>query len=175
MPDFETVYRQHFRFVWNSARRLGIGIDAIDDVVQEVFIVIHRKIHAVENPDALRAWIYGIVRRTASSHRRKVRPGHLSTSGQPELEYLLEDARTPFDDAQKKADLQLLSRILSEMKEIKREIFTLVEIEEMQVNEAAAALDIPVNTAHSRLRLAREDFQKALEQWESSKGEDGNR
>ena len=66
VPDFETIYDQYFRFVWSSVRRLGVGMDAIDDVVQDVFIVIHSKLHTVRDPSALRSWIYGIVRRTVS-------------------------------------------------------------------------------------------------------------
>ena len=73
MPAFKAVYVQYFEFVWMSARRLGVDAAAMDDVVQEVFIVIHSKLHTLERPEALRSWIYGIVRRTVSTHRRSKR------------------------------------------------------------------------------------------------------
>ena len=66
VPSFQSVYREYFDFVWSSARRLGVAPDAIDDLVQEVFIVIHAKLHTLEKPEALRSWIYGVVRRTVS-------------------------------------------------------------------------------------------------------------
>lgn len=162
MPDFESIYQQYFRFVWNSARRLGIGIDSIEDVVQEVFIVIHHKLPTLENPDALRSWIYGIVRRTSSTHRRKHKTA-------PEPLSLLGAADQPGDrgpgplaQAERRAQVELLSEILSRMKESKREVFMLVELEQWTVPEVASALNVPLNTAYSRLRLAREEFEVAL-------------
>src|SRR5882672_1954071 len=72
-PSFPAVYQQYFAFVWSSARRLGTLPEAMDDVVQEIFIVIHAKLHTLEKPEALRSWIYGIVRRTVSDHSRAMR------------------------------------------------------------------------------------------------------
>src|SRR5688500_4561655 len=70
---FESGYWQYFDFVWSSVRRLGVSSAATDDVVQEVFIVIHSRLHTLERPQALRSWIYGVVRRTVSSHHRAQR------------------------------------------------------------------------------------------------------
>ena len=45
------IDQQYFDFVWSSARHLGVGASAIDDVVQEVFIVIHGKLHSLQHPN----------------------------------------------------------------------------------------------------------------------------
>src|SRR5690348_15784081 len=73
VPPFASIYEQYFDFVWRSARRLGVSPAAMDDVVQEIFIVIHAKLATVRQPESLRSWIYGVVRRTVSDHRRSQR------------------------------------------------------------------------------------------------------
>jgi RNA polymerase sigma-70 factor (ECF subfamily) len=55
-----------------------------------------------------------------------------------------------------------LASLLAELDEPKREVFALVEVDEMTVPEAAEVLEIPLNTAYSRLRAARQAFEAAL-------------
>ncbi|HEX3852063.1 MAG TPA: sigma-70 family RNA polymerase sigma factor [Polyangiaceae bacterium] len=161
--SFQTVYRQYFDFVWSAARRFGVAPDAMDDVVQEVFIVIHAKLDSLERPEALRNWIYGVVRRVASNHRRALRTqtaagivigsyGETAESREP----------TPFEHLKTNADLVLLASLLNELDEPKREVFALVEIDELTVPEVADILEIPLNTAYSRLRAARQTFEAAV-------------
>jgi RNA polymerase sigma-70 factor, ECF subfamily len=164
LPPFPEIYRQYFDFVWSSARHLGIGTEGIDDVVQEVFIVIHAKLHTVQQPESLRSWIYGVVRRTVSGHRRSYKVNEPTAGAQLER---LADApgragTTPLDVAEQNAQLDLLSSLLGEIDESKREIFILAELEEMTVPEIADALEIPLNTAYSRLRAARQAFEAGL-------------
>ena len=163
LPDFATVYDRYFRFVWTSARRLGVGPEAIDDLVQEVFIVIHAKLSTVRQPDSLRSWIYGIVRRTVSSHRRSGDTGHGVLLTPAAAGSVPAREPSPCDLAEQKAKLALLSSLLERLSDVKREVFILAELEEMSVPEIAAALEIPLNTAYSRLRHAREEFEAALE------------
>ena len=135
---------------------------AVDDVVQEVFIVIHARIDTLQQPDALRSWIYSIVRRTVSTHHRARRAKDASgvaLAAEP-------DARrqaTPFDAADQNDQVKLLGTILEELDEPKREVFMMVELDELTVPEAAEILEVPLNTAYSRLRAARQAFEEALE------------
>ncbi len=159
---FQAVYRQYFDFVWSCTRRFGIEPAAMDDVVQEIFIVIHGKLHTLERPESLRSWIYGIVRRTASTHRRAGRSraaAGITAGVGAEVASL---GPTPFEQTEKNAELELLGRLLDTLDEPKREMFALVELEELSVPEAAEALQIPLNTAYSRLRAARQAFEAAL-------------
>jgi RNA polymerase sigma-70 factor (ECF subfamily) len=162
VPSFQSVYRQYFDFVWSSARRLGVAPESIDDLVQEVFIVIHAKLDTLEKPEALRSWIYGVVRRSVSTQRRaeRARVGTgLAVGGAGEA---VSRGPTPLEQTATNADLQLLADLLAELDEPKREVFGLVELEELTVPEAADALQIPLNTAYSRLRAARSAFEAAL-------------
>jgi RNA polymerase sigma-70 factor, ECF subfamily len=166
-PPFRAVYEQYFNFVWSSARHLGVFAESMDDVVQEVFIVIHARLHTLERSEALRSWIYGVVRRTASSHRRS-RRARDAAGGSAARGAELEDLPpTPFELTEKNAELELLANLLNEIDEPKREVFVLVELEEMSVPEVAEALEIPLNTAYSRLRAARQAFEAALARHEA--------
>jgi RNA polymerase sigma-70 factor (ECF subfamily) len=166
VPSFQVLYTEYFDFVWASARRLGVDQHAIDDVVQEIFIVIHSKLHTLEQPAALRSWIYSVVRRTVSNHHRSRRArGGVSTIG---VDSEFESSEpTPLEATQKNADLELLAKLLAELDEPKREVFALVELDELTVPEVAEALEIPLNTAYSRLRAARVAFEAALARHEA--------
>jgi len=164
-PAFGAVYQQYFEFVWSMARRLGVELEAIDDVVQEVFIVIHAKLDTLERPEALRSWIYSIVRRTVSTHRRAKRANPSADVAAPADAISREP--TPLEQTERHAELSLLSRLLDELDEPKREVFALVELGELSVPEVAVALDIPLNTAYSRLRAARQAFEAALARHEA--------
>jgi RNA polymerase sigma-70 factor, ECF subfamily len=132
-----------------------------------VFIVVHSRLHTLEDPEALRSWIYGVVRRSASNHRRTRRLRDIACgtgAGGAELE---SPGPTPLDLTEKSAEVELLASLLAQLDEPKREVFTLVELEEMTVPEVAEALDIPLNTAYSRLRAARQAFETALARHEA--------
>jgi RNA polymerase sigma-70 factor (ECF subfamily) len=134
----------------------------LDDVVQEVFVVIHNKLNTLENPAAVRSWIYGIVRRTASDHRRKLRP---DMNGEPiSPDHPIEDpnGRSPADLAEQSDDVRRLWKLLDSLDAPKRELFIMAELQEFTCPEIASALEIPLNTAYSRLRAAREAFEAAM-------------
>jgi RNA polymerase sigma-70 factor, ECF subfamily len=162
-PDFDTLYEEYFHFVWRQARRMGVEPSAIDDVVQETFVVIHAKLPGLRSPDSLRSWVYGIVRRAAMEHRRIVRraakeavlPAIPGTFGVSPL--------TPLEATELSCQRDLLENLLGGLSAPKREVFVLAELEEMSVPEIAEALDIPLNTAYSRLRHARQEFEAALD------------
>jgi RNA polymerase sigma-70 factor (ECF subfamily) len=163
MPPFATIYEQYFDFVWRSARRLGVSDAAMDDIVQETFIVIHAKLATVRQPESLRSWIYGVVRRTVSDHRRSQRVRDASgpvLAIQHELEHAV--PQTPLDLTQQNDQVKLLFNLLEGLDPTKREVFMLAELEEMTAPEIASILEIPLNTAYSRLRAARQAFAQAL-------------
>ncbi len=170
VPPFHQVYKQHFDFVWSVARHLGVGPDAMDDVVQESFIVIHSRLHTLERPESLRSWIYGVVRRTASAHHRSRRTRDAAGAAIAVEGELGAPPATPFELTEKNAERELLVNLLAQLDETKREVLVLVELQEMTVPEVAEALEIPVNTAYSRLRTARQAFDAILARHEARQG-----
>ena len=165
-PDFVTVYRQYFEFVWSIARRMSVEPELMEGLVHDFFIVIQDKLETLQRPEALRSWIYGIVRRTASGHRRARRVREqlgvaIAVGEVPSRE------PTPLEQTEKQAELDMLARLLDELDENKREVFELVELQELTVPEVAELLDIPLNTAYSRLRAGRQAFEVALARHEA--------
>jgi len=167
VPSFKELYREYSEFVWSSARRFGVPPSEMEDVMQEVFLVVHSRLHTLEKPGSLRSWIYSVVRRVASNHRRARRAD--SEDNPRELAYREAQSRepTPLENTERHVGLQVLLSLLEALDEPKREIFALVEIDELSVPEAAEILDIPLNTAYSRLRTARQTFEAALARHEA--------
>lgn len=171
VTSLETIYRQYFDFIWASARRMGVSAASADDIVQEVFLVINARLHTLERPDAMRSWIYGIVRRTVLSYHRSQRVRE--AAGTPLSVQSQVAVPTPIDLAERKDQIGLLWTLLQELDEAKREIFAMVELDELTVPEVAEILGIPLNTAYSRLRAARRAFEEALARHESKQTRGG--
>ena len=72
-PTFDEVYGEHARFVWRVLRGMGIREAGIDDAVQDVFIVVHRRLREFDGKHALSTWLFAIAYRVACDHRRKHR------------------------------------------------------------------------------------------------------
>jgi len=163
--DFDAVYAEHARFVWRSLARLGVPPEQIADGLQEVFVVVHRRLATFEGRSTMRTWVFGITLRVASDFARRARR-HPSEP----LSETLPDARgeAPFEGAARTEALGTLHRILDELSPEQRAAFILVELEQMSVPEAAQALDANIHTVTSRLKTARQKFEAALRRHRAS-------
>lgn len=159
-PTFAAVYEEHFAFVWRSLRRLGVPDRLLDDAAQDVFIVVHRRLAAFEGRSSLRSWLFGIARRVAHDHRRRI--GRKERT--EELPEAVVDPRgaTPAGDVERAEAVRALHEILAAMSDDKREVFVLAELEQMTVPEIADAIGANLNTVYSRLRAARAAFDAAV-------------
>ena len=158
MPTLAEVYDRHVAMVWRTLRALGVDEAALDDAVQDVFIVVHRKLADFEGRSALSTWIYGIARRVASQYRRRRR----DRVDAAVLDRHPEPGRSPREDAERTQAARLVMALLAELDDDKREVFVLMELEQLAAPVVAEMLAIPVNTVYSRLRLGRQRFEAAL-------------
>jgi len=159
--DFTAVYDEHFAFVWRSLRRLGVPERALDDGAQDVFIVVHRRLAEFEGRSSLKSWLFGIARRVAHDHRRRI--GRKERT--EELHESTADPRgaTPAADAERAEAVRALHEILASLDDDKREVFVLAELEQMTAPEIADAIGANLNTVYSRLRAARLAFDAAVQ------------
>lgn len=158
------LYREHFRFLWRNARRLGAPVHACDDVVQEVFVVAQRRLGEFRGDASIATWLYAILANVVREQRRKDRLRETKTTLAGEaMEVVRPPAATPADVLARKQATELLEGILAAMDEDKREMFVLVEIEQISATEAAQALGINLNTAYARLRAARTLFSESVQ------------
>jgi RNA polymerase sigma-70 factor (ECF subfamily) len=131
----------------------------LDDAVQDVFVVVHKRLHDFEGRSSLKTWLFGIARRVVRDHR----PVHWLAPTPEHLEETV-PARIdgPLESAEKSEAARQMQTLLNQLDDDKREAFVLVELEEMTVPEAAEALGANVNTVYSRVRAARRDLEEAL-------------
>lgn len=158
-PSFEEAYAETFDFVWRNAIRLGVPRAWIDDVVQDVFVVVHRQLPAFEGRSSLTTWVFTILRRTAKDYRRKAgnNPAvHIAFESTNDLAN--DEISGPHETAARRQAIRTLHDLLNQLDDEKREVFLLAELEQWAAPAIAEALSIPVNTVYSRLRLAREQF-----------------
>lgn len=158
--DYEqlsAIYREHFAFVWRSLRRLGVPDDSLEDLAQDVFVVVWRRIRDFEGRASLRTWLFGIALRVYRTRRRGEwrRRRKLDELASTSLVELTNDP-TRQRDAQ-----QLLLALLDGLDDDKRAVYVLAELEGFTAAEIAEGLDVNPNTVSSRLRAARKELHDA--------------
>ncbi len=154
------LLRVHFRLVWRALRRLGVPEHAVDDAAQEVFIVAAKKLTTIA-PAYERRFLYGVALRVAANARR-ARAARPEKSETVELEETASAAPSPEALLDRKRARELLDATLEAMPDDLRTAFVLFELEGCSAPEVAALLGIPIGTATSRLRRAREAFRAAV-------------
>ncbi|MEN9578352.1 MAG: hypothetical protein RJA70_1361 [Pseudomonadota bacterium] len=159
-PSFDEVYDQHFGFVWRTARGLGVPEANVDDAVQEVFMIVHRKLPSYEPRGSILSWLFAIARRVAKDCRR-------SNARRDAHELTAADSVSAGDDPQRNAATRQLLRIVEafteELDEDRRALFVLAQVEGLPLASVAQILGINPNTAYSRLQVLRKDLAGRLQ------------
>lgn len=164
--DFTEFFQDHFDYVWHTLRRLGVRERDLEDSTHDVFISVHRHLGEYDPERPARPWLFAFALRTAAGYRRlaRHRVDLVEDVGS------LADARpAPEAQAISRQELDLVARALDALDFERRTIFVLHEIDGVTVPAAAELLKIPLNTAYSRLRLARADFAAAVRRLEARK------
>ncbi|MDD9934878.1 MAG: RNA polymerase sigma factor [Myxococcales bacterium] len=169
--DFERVYGDHFHAVCRWARAFG-GLDAdLDDLAQEVFLVVRRRLDDYRGP-SVRAWLYGITRKTVSDYRRRAWLRRLLRGTTRSLQDSPQAADPGASQAYERLEARrVLTRVLERMSPVRRAAFVLFEIEGYSGQEIAELEQIPVATAYTRLHHARKDFLRLVAEVDA--GEEG--
>jgi RNA polymerase sigma-70 factor, ECF subfamily len=155
------IYQANADFVWRSLQRLGVKDPDLDDVVQEVFVVVHERLHTFDGTAKMTTWLFGICLRVASAYRRRgFRRRETSVAEVPEPTD--RTSTSPEQDLAAAESRRRLELLLDELELEKRAVFVMFEIDEMPCEEIAQIVGVPVGTVYSRLHAARKSFQKAL-------------
>ena len=154
--DFDALFQSECSYVFHSLRRLGVHERDLEDVAHEVFLAIHRKLSDYDASRPLRPWIFAFAYRFAADYRKLARnrreqlpdEAHDPPDSSPDVGERLDAARSR----------QLVLEALEALDLDKRAVFVMHELDGTPIPAVASALGIPLNTAYSRLRLAREAF-----------------
>ena len=151
LAAFEVLYRAEADFVSRLARRLGGRPSDVADISQEVFLRVYSLLDDYDDSRSARPWLYAIVFRVVAERRRWGERGRVLT----ELCVLPSDVEDPERAAIRSQDRIRASRALQRIPSARRAVFVAHELEGWSIPEVAAQLEIPLNTAYSRLRVAR--------------------
>lgn len=157
------LYSSRAEWVWRVLYRLGVREADLEDVLQEVFVVVGKRLSTYDGSVAVESWIFGICVRVAAAHRRRayVRREHL-TAAVPEPADV--DPATAQEDVVRRGEAgRRLSAILDQMGPESRAAFVLFELDGLSCPEIADLAQVPVGTVYSRLHAARAVFAAAVE------------
>jgi RNA polymerase sigma-70 factor (ECF subfamily) len=149
---FETYYPSICRLL----RRLGVRPAHVDDAAQEVFWVAARRLSDIE-PGREHSFLYGVALRVAANEvRRQCAAAPVATL--EEIPLVLDDRPSPEEQLAQHQARALLDDALNRLPIDLRAVLVLHELEGLEVRQIAEIEGIPVGTASSRLRRAREEF-----------------
>jgi RNA polymerase sigma-70 factor (ECF subfamily) len=158
---FIEVYEATFSAVWLYSVSHGASASDAEDVVQEVFVVVHKNLHRFEGRSSIKTWVIGIAVNVIRDFRRRRATRNLG-SDLEEFPELAGSAAPPSALLSTKEDIAFLEGVLDRLSDAQREVFVLVDLEEMSVVDAALALETNEDTLRSRLRTARRIINEAV-------------
>lgn len=173
--SFEELYDRWFEDVSRWVRALGAGEADRDDLVQDVFLVVHRRLSDFDGQNVA-GWLYQIARRKVRDHRRLLWVKHLfGTTSSQVTDAMLATSNGPLDALETKQKRLLLESLLEKLNADQRAAFVLFEIEGNSGEEIAALQGVPINTVWARIHKARKKLQEQAARFEKRPAQGGAR
>jgi RNA polymerase sigma-70 factor (ECF subfamily) len=161
VSNVRAIYRLHARFVWLSLQRLGVQPSDLDDVAQDVFVIVHRRLDTFDRRARVTTWLFGICMRVAANYRRRRRWTRELLSGwaeddRPALLIAADDVLV------RREEREIAERALDRLDVAKRATFVMFEIESLSCLEISELMNVPIGTVYSRLHGARRQLEKTI-------------
>ena len=148
-------------FVWLSLQRLGVQPADMDDVAQEVFMIVHRRLDSFDRNTRITTWLFGICLRAAANYRRGRRSRREVLAGDATDGGL--SAFAAADDLlARREERHVAEWALSHLDMEKRATFVMFEVESLSGEEIAKIMNVPLGTVYSRLHAARRQLEKVV-------------
>jgi RNA polymerase sigma-70 factor (ECF subfamily) len=157
--SFRDLFDQELDFVWNCLRRLGIPERDLEDEAMELFLRVKEALPEFDSTRSVRPWLAGFAYRIACEYRR--RPRHRYERIEADIE-VPGVTTSPEEHAVESEELAIATIALERLDWDRRAVLVLHDVYGYTIPEVAENCEIPLNTAYSRLRLARADFAQAL-------------
>jgi RNA polymerase sigma-70 factor (ECF subfamily) len=164
--DFREIYERWFSEVSRWIRAMGGPEAEREDLVQDVFLVVHRRLPYFDGQNVA-GWLYQIARHRVRDFRRLLWVKHLLFGSVPLSESLSTGGASPADCLETDEKRVLLQRLLGKLNESERAALVLFEIDGYSGEEIAEIQGVPTNTVWARIHKARKKLQASLAQLES--------
>ena len=167
------IYAKPARFLWKSLYRMGVSEADLPDVLQEVLLVVHRRLDSFDGSCRLTTWLFAICLRVASTARRGQRRRRECPMDPTEQSSALVESNDPESCALAHDSRRVLNWALDGLDPEKRAVLVMFELEGVGCAEIAQLLGVPKGTVFSRLSSARQAFLARLnrmdkrEHWQS--------
>jgi RNA polymerase sigma-70 factor (ECF subfamily) len=155
-----SLHAKYAGFVWASLHRLGVPDSDRPDLLQEVFVVVHRRLDSFDGSSAVTTWLFGICLRVVLGWRRHRRRHPEVPTEAPGVDER-DAGRSPEEQAMAAQARATVARALDDLDPERRAVFVMFELEELSCVEIAAMIGVPVGTVYSRLHAARAAFARA--------------
>ena len=169
-PDLTKIYASEFAYVWKTLRRLGAPPKDIEDLTHDLFVVVQRRLPEYDPARPLRPWLFGIAVRVLSDYRQLFRNRREVLDPSGSTPDAIDHAPRQDENVAGGQARTLLVRALDLLEFDRRVVLVMHDLDEVSMPEIAAILDIPLNTAYSRLRLARADVLAAVQRLSEPRG-----
>jgi RNA polymerase sigma-70 factor (ECF subfamily) len=166
---FEALIQRYRAPVYSYLARTGVAPEDRDDLFQEVFVRVHRAAAGYDPGRPFHPWIFTIVANLVRNHRRRLRvralvagagPSGTGSSGGP-----AEPVAGGADAERRAAARQTVARVARQLQALpvtRREVVLLHCVEGLSLSDVAAALGIPLGTAKTHLRRARQALVRSV-------------
>ncbi|HEX2879809.1 MAG TPA: RNA polymerase sigma factor [Polyangiaceae bacterium] len=164
-PNFEVLYVQYFPFVRRTARRLGVPEGCLEDVCQDVFFALHRRLPDFAGRSSLRTWVFGFTLNVVQVHHRSQRRKNVAFRAVGELldpDTLFDDSFAADERLSRAEVMRCACQSLAEIPAENRDVFVMASIEGMSAVEISREFQLNVNTVYTRLRSARQQFKRLV-------------
>jgi RNA polymerase sigma-70 factor (ECF subfamily) len=157
---FKSVQEPLFRYVVSLVRDQHLA----EDILQEVFIRVYRKLKWLLEPEAFRAWCYQIASREAFRYLNRER--HWSDQVRDEATLAALPAAVSESEFSREL-IESLPQLVEKLSPASRAVVVLFYLHELSLVETAAVLEIPLGTAKSRLAYGLQSLRRGFEEKEA--------
>ena len=151
------AYQREIDYVFRTLRRLGVSPSEVDVLAQEVFLALRQSWREYDPARPLRPYLFGIAFRIASTHQRRRRREVVLAVVEPD-----ELSPGPDQALQAKQTRAVVLAALEKLPLPRRAVLVMYDLDDVPMDQVAAALGIPLFTAYSRLRKARRELEAVL-------------
>ena len=164
--DVAAIYAQNAQFLWKSLSRADVADGDLPDAMQEVLLVVHRRLDTFDGSSRLTTWLFGICLRVAATVRRSRRRRREESMDPSKRAHQLVESSNPEELALAHDTRRRLDEALDRLEPDKRAVLVMFELEGLACQEIADLLGVPKGTVFSRLSSARQIFLAALQRLE---------